>query len=310
MRHPFLALKLVLFCFATGAAMGDSLPKGINNVEFLVPTFSTAIGVANALENALKKTTVLDDDNVHVIKMNYDDFVFTLARGQPPQSGTIQIPIVSVDPAQSLPDYVKKWQLVGSIAEEPMAIWEPEIGLLNENIEHVKSTEAALKVGVLDVSPGYFAGLYFRKQGIPIELFYVKNLPIGTNLLESGDIQALVGPAISNRPANVVQFAELLKVNFASDVAPAYGYLAFTSPIFDGDEAAALERVLRGAVQDNIYKQRLEERGLSGIFTEAEEWKKIPMMVSFKICQYCKEEKLCNTDAYCQGACEECPRIR
>ena len=135
-------------------------------------------------------------------------------------------------------------------------------------MEYVKSSGTTLKVGVLDPGPGYFARLYFRQLGIPVEVSYFDRFPTGGSLMENNDIQALVGSAISDRPANVVQFEESLGVTFPSNVPTAYGYLAFTAPILDGDEAAALERILKDAVQDEIYRKRLEERGLRGIFTD------------------------------------------
>ena len=306
MKQFIVTLSLLLCCFATAGAKGQSFPQGINNVEFVVPTFPNVVGVADALQNALKKTTGLDDDNVHVVEMDYSGFVDALEAVHKPQSGTLRIPLFSVDPARPLPDYATKLKLLGSVAEEPMAIWEARRGFLNEKINEVMAGGKDLKVGVLDSGSALVARAYFGSQDIPIGLSYVDNYATSIGLLQNDDIQAFVGPFMKDNRVKVAYRVESLAAGLPLKIPTGYGYLAFTPQNLEDSTAAALADILKDAAEEQSYREMLDVFGLQGGYTGGDTYLQRMLQIASAKCKTCKYGNFCDTDQDCIDSCDNC----
>ena len=175
MKQLMLTLSLLLCCFASAGAKAQRLSSDIDRVEIAVSSNwdPMAANVGRAFADALRMSV---EANVHFTDMDVDRFHQFLYTAGDPQPMTLKISIVSVDPTDPLPSYTEGLELIGAVAEEPLAIFEATHGRLEREIQRASIRNAPLRVGVFDSGTEFIARTYFGQRGIPIDSSYEDDL--------------------------------------------------------------------------------------------------------------------------------------
>lgn len=299
MKQFMLTLSLLLLGFASGGGMAQKLPSGIDSVEIAVSSSWDPIAakVGKAFGNALGMNV---GAKVHITDMSAEQFQQLLHTAQDPQLGTLRISIVRVDPANHLPSYTESLDLVGAVAEEPIAIFEATRGLFEQEVQYA-STRSPLKVGVIDFGTAYMAGIYFGKREIPIDLSYEDDLATAESLLRAGRVQAVVGSSVK-RDRSILEADSVASValDLPFRVPTGYGYLAFATQSLNNTQGVV--KAVEHAAANEEYKQILAEFGMQALYIEGSIYRSMMEGIGSDRCERCT----CESDPYCRAICSKC----
>ena len=134
MKQFMLTLSFLLCYFAWAGAMAQQFPSGIDRVEIAVSSNwdTIAANVGKAFGEALRV-----DGDVHIMDIDSRQFWQLLGTADDPQLGTLRIFIAGVATGHPLPFYSEDLDLVGVVAEKPIAIFEATSGRLEQQTQYL-----------------------------------------------------------------------------------------------------------------------------------------------------------------------------